>query len=200
MNETKQKILDISLELFSQKGYSAVSIRDICKYVQIKESSIYYHFKNKQAILDDLLYRFEDAATQMMRKLEQSLAEPMGQAGGNFYEKVCECFFEEYLMDGFCNKMMRLLAIEQFSNEEIRKSYHLWMFDKPLQFQSKVFALLTNIGYIQNADSEYLATKYYAPIYCYAQRWLLSGELTEEVKDIFRLKAYQHIQKFFGEI
>ena len=44
MNETKQKILDVALDLFSQNGFSAVSIRDICKVVDIKESSVYYHF------------------------------------------------------------------------------------------------------------------------------------------------------------
>ena len=103
-------------------------------------------------------------------------------------------------MDDFCNKVMRLLLIEQFSNEQIRNLYHLWMFDKPLKFQSKVFYLLTNIGYIKNVDNEYLAVKYYAPIYCYAQRWLLSEDLTEESKEIFRQKAHQHIQKFFEEI
>ena len=50
MNDTKQRILDVSLELFSQNGFSAVSIRDICRQVQIKESSVYYYFKSKQAI------------------------------------------------------------------------------------------------------------------------------------------------------
>lgn len=43
MNATKQKILKVSLELFSRYGYSAVSIRDICRQVQIKESTVYYH-------------------------------------------------------------------------------------------------------------------------------------------------------------
>ena len=55
MNDTKQRILDVSLELFSQNGFSAVSIRDICRQVQIKESSVYYYFKSKQAIFDELL-------------------------------------------------------------------------------------------------------------------------------------------------
>lgn len=58
MNITKKKILDVSLELFSQKGYSAVAIRDICKCVEIKESSVYYHFENKQSIFDELLNNF----------------------------------------------------------------------------------------------------------------------------------------------
>ena len=57
MGDTKQKILEVSLDLFSQKGFSAVSIRDICAQVKIKESSVYYHFKNKQAIFDELIDR-----------------------------------------------------------------------------------------------------------------------------------------------
>ena len=66
MGDTKQKILDVSLDLFSQKGFSAVSIRDICVQVMIKESTVYYHFKNKQAIFDELLHHFEQVATDMM--------------------------------------------------------------------------------------------------------------------------------------
>ena len=50
-DSTKERILDISLQLFSQYGFSAVSIRDICGQVHIKESSVYYHFTNKRAIL-----------------------------------------------------------------------------------------------------------------------------------------------------
>ena len=51
---TKQTILDTALALFSQKGYTSVSIRDICGQIGIKESAIYYHFKNKQDIFDVL--------------------------------------------------------------------------------------------------------------------------------------------------
>ena len=75
MGDTKQKILEVSLDLFSQEGFSAVSIRDICAQVKIKESSVYYHFKNKQAIFDELICRFEQVATDMMTQLEQAFAE-----------------------------------------------------------------------------------------------------------------------------
>ena len=96
--------------------------------------------------------------------------------------------------------MMRLLLIEQFHNDEVRKLYDLWMFEKPLDFQSKVFSALADMGYIKDRDSDYLAMKYYFPIYCCAQRWLLSGTLAEECKEIFRVNAPQHIEKFFKEI
>lgn len=200
MSDTKQKILDVSLDLFSQKGFSAVSIRDICAQVMIKESSVYYHFKNKQAIFDELLHRFEQVATDMMVQLEQSLSVQSCSIEKPFYQTVCDTFFENYFMDDFCNKIMRLLLIEQFGNSEVQKIYNCWMFEKPLEFQSKVFYTLMEIGILPKTDSEYLAVKYYAPIYFFAQRWLFSGELSEEQKNSFRNAAYHHIEKFFAEM
>lgn len=199
MNATREKILDVSLELFSQRGYSAVSIRDICKCVGIKESSVYYHFENKQSIFDVLLDKFSEIAKGMMNQLESGLTD-----GQNSFSEgintVSNFFFEQYLMDDFCNKVMRIMFIEQFNNENAQKLYPHWLMDEPLNFQRKIFSALMSGGMIPNCDSEYLAVKYYAPIYFYAQKWLFNGELTEERKESFRVDAYKHIQMFFGEI
>lgn len=200
MSETKQKILNTALDLFSQNGFSAVSIRDICKVVDIKESSIYYHFKNKQAIFDELLQQFEVKATDLMIQLEQALTTTQKTIEGDLFEKTCDCFFEKYLMDEYCNKIMRLLSIEHFSNYEIQKIYDYWIFDKPLNFQTKVFSSLMAIGIIKPANSEYFAIKFYSPIFLFMQRWLFCGELTGECKQIFRENAYEHIRNFFNEM
>lgn len=200
MTDTKKRILDVSLELFSQKGFSAVSIRDICGKVQIKESTVYYHFKNKQAIFDELLLQFEKKATDMMAQLEHGLTIKSFSGEDEFYKNVCDIFFECYFMDDFCNKVMRLLLIEQFRNSEIQKIYDRWMFVEPLTFQSKVFSALMELSIISAADCEYLAVKYYAPIYFFAQKWLFSGFLSEERKKSFRNDAYKHIGNFFAEI
>lgn len=199
MNITKKKILDVSLELFSQKGYSAVSIRDICKYVEIKESSVYYHFENKKSIFDELLNMFTEIAKGMMTQLENGLADGQNSFSDGF-NTVANCFFEQYLMDDFCNKVMRIMFIEQFNNEDVRKLYQHWLMDEPLNFQRKIFSVLTSVGMITNCDSGYLAIKYYAPIYFYAQKWLFSGELTEENKASFRTDAYKHMRMLLEEI
>jgi AcrR family transcriptional regulator len=200
MRNTKQNILNVSLDLFSQNGFSSVSIRDICGKVEIKESTVYYHFKNKQAILDAILQLFTDKADHMMDQLETALGEQTLAAQGDFYQKVCDTFFENYLMDPFCNQVMRLLLIEQFHNEEMQLLYDHWMFERPLSFQSKVFSYLIEAGLIQSAECAYIAIQYYAPIYLFAGRWLLTGTLTEERKNAFRSNAYRHIQQFFTEI
>lgn len=42
-NETRRRILDIAEELFSKRGYSAVTLRDIATAVGIKHASLYYY-------------------------------------------------------------------------------------------------------------------------------------------------------------
>lgn len=200
MNETKQRILDIALDLFSQNGFSAVSIRDICKRVGIKESSVYYHFKNKQTIFKELLQHFETIAADLMFQLEEALEAAPNTSDGNLFEKTCDCFFEKYLMDEYCNKIMRLLTLEHFHNNEIQEIYDCWMFDKPLNFQAKVFSMLMTAGIIKTEDSYYLAVKFYAPIFLFMQRWLFCGKLTNACKQAFRESAYKHIENFFNEM
>lgn len=200
MNDTKEKILEISLELFSQKGFSAVSIRDICKRVGIKESSVYYHFKNKQAIFDELLSCFQKKANEMMEQFNQALADGPSTINEETYNQISEYFFENYLMDYFCNRVIRTLMIDRFCNDDARQIYDRWIFNEPLVFQSNVFSRLMESGVIKKADSSYLATKYYAPIFLYAKRWLFNGSLSEDRKNHFREDAYKHIQAFFAEL
>ena len=53
MNPTPRKleIIAIASALFKDKGYSAVTMRDIAKAMGIKAASLYNHIKNKEEIL-----------------------------------------------------------------------------------------------------------------------------------------------------
>ncbi len=195
---TKQRIMDAALDLFSKDGYTAVSIRDICGQIGIKESTVYYHFENKRAIFEALSLKFQTIATDMMARLDREMADIDG-IDQNAMQAVSDTFFEAYLMDDFCNRFLRVMSLEQMGNEEVRRIYIRWMFDEPLRFQSRVFVRLTGIGILTSADSDYLAVKYYSPIYLYTQRYLLSGTLTEGKKRDFREKVNRHIFKFFME-
>ena len=53
--DTKQKILDKALELFSTQGYDSVSVGEIAAAVGIKAPSLYNHFPGKQAIFDAIV-------------------------------------------------------------------------------------------------------------------------------------------------
>ncbi|MGZ7118643.1 MAG: TetR/AcrR family transcriptional regulator, partial [Methanobacterium sp.] len=61
---TKEKIFDVSIDLFSQRGFDAVSVREIAREVGIRESSIYNHYKSKEAILDAIIDYFMSELAQ----------------------------------------------------------------------------------------------------------------------------------------
>ena len=70
---TKERIACEALTLFSSKGYSAVSVRDIARAAGIKESSIYNHYKGKQAIFDALEMLFSASLLRRSILRETSL-------------------------------------------------------------------------------------------------------------------------------
>ena len=135
-----------------------------------------------------------------MLQLEEALKTAPDTFEENFFGKTCDCFFEAYLMDEYCNKIMRLFSIERFCNDEIQKRYDCWMIDKPLEFQAKMFSVLVTAGIVKPAEIEYLAVRFYAPIFLFMQRFLLCGALTDECRQAFRENAYRHIQNFFVEM
>jgi len=47
-NSTRDRIFYSSFKLFLENGYEATNIRDICKEVGIKASTLYFYYKSKQ--------------------------------------------------------------------------------------------------------------------------------------------------------
>ncbi|MET9295375.1 helix-turn-helix domain-containing protein [Streptomyces sp. NPDC003077] len=56
---TRQRIQDVALELFSQHGYEKTSLREIAEQLQVTKAALYYHFKTKEDIVISL---FQDLA------------------------------------------------------------------------------------------------------------------------------------------
>lgn len=53
--ETKTKILNSSLELFAQKGYSNTSISDIAKFAKISKGLAYNYFESKEKLMEEVI-------------------------------------------------------------------------------------------------------------------------------------------------
>jgi len=63
-----EQIRQMTIHLFHEKGYPATSIRAIAKNLDIKSSSLYYHFQSKQDLLFDVLDRIMDELIQGLQK------------------------------------------------------------------------------------------------------------------------------------
>ena len=52
---TRDRILDVALDLFSRQGYAGTSIRDIAEQLSMTKAAVYYHFPSKEELLGDVL-------------------------------------------------------------------------------------------------------------------------------------------------
>ena len=53
--ETRAKIMEASIKLFSNRGYNKASVDEICEEAGISKGAFYHHFKSKQALFLALL-------------------------------------------------------------------------------------------------------------------------------------------------
>ncbi|MGN0906344.1 MAG: TetR/AcrR family transcriptional regulator [Bullifex sp.] len=58
--ERRAEILDAAEELFAKNGYALTSTNDIIERVGIARGTLYYHFRNKEEILDAVVLRFTE--------------------------------------------------------------------------------------------------------------------------------------------
>ena len=68
----KDEIIKTAAKLFKEKGYSAVTMRDLATAMGIKAASLYNHIKSKQEILKEIIISLAEEFTQGMAVIRSS--------------------------------------------------------------------------------------------------------------------------------
>jgi len=67
--DTRQRILDVALDLFTEQGYDGTSLRQIAERLGITKAALYYHFQSKEDILLALHMRLHEFGRESLRQL-----------------------------------------------------------------------------------------------------------------------------------
>ncbi len=73
----KQEIIHTAASLFKEKGYSAVSMRDIAQAMDMKAASLYNHISGKQEILSTLILEVAEQFTVEMNTISSENISPI---------------------------------------------------------------------------------------------------------------------------
>ena len=66
---TRDRILDVALDLFTDQGFDATSMRQIAERLHISKPAIYYHFASKEDILVALHMRLHEFGKAALARL-----------------------------------------------------------------------------------------------------------------------------------
>ncbi|WP_240647699.1 TetR/AcrR family transcriptional regulator [Paenibacillus nanensis] len=196
VGQTKRRILEVAIELFSQNGYSAVSVREITKHVGIKESALYNHFKTKDEILQSIYQLFTNAsegnalpsAEQLEAMLQQVDLETFLRQGFEQFQRTIE--------NPLLTQIWRILNIEQYRDQRAREIILNAIYKGTIDFLESAFLLLQQQKKIRDTFSpRMLAVEYQYPIFAMMTEYLL---LTFDNKDTdeLRQRVEDHIRYF----
>ncbi len=195
---TKKRILDEALTLFSQKGYANVYVAQIADAVGIKAPSLYKHYKSKQeifaAILDEMKKSYDSRAALLNMNGSDAAAdsEIFSAVSEDELVKMGMGLFMYFLHDEYAQKFRKMLTVEQFRDPELAELFTKQYADGPLSYQSAMFAMLSANGILKDCDPKVTALQFYAPMYMLLTMCDREPEREAELTALLE----QHIRQF----
>ena len=192
---TKQEILEASLDLFSAQGFEATSISQIAGAVGIRKASLYSHFENKQAILDalvkEVLEQYEEHSLFARANQAKDVAElPLTP---DAVVQMIQGQIRYILHDPSISRARKMLVIEQFQNPELAKLQTKQNYSDVLQYFTGLMKDLTRHGALAEDDPEIMAAQFCLPISVWINLCDREPDREQEVLEL----AEKHIRQFF---
>ncbi len=92
---TRDRILDVALDLFIEKGFDKTSLREIAEQLGFSKAALYYHFASKDDILMALHQRLHDLGRVALGKLGD--ADPIGGLGVGVWRNLLDEMVDDIL-------------------------------------------------------------------------------------------------------
>lgn len=179
---TRDKILYTAIDLFSEKGYKEITVRQIAKQVGIKASSLYKHYKNKEDILSSIfeLFRHEMSRTAVIDESFEKIN--LNMSIKEYLDKSYE-IFKMVMWAPVTMKIAKIINVEQQRDESVRLFFIKELIDKPNLMLKNVLEIMIKNKAIAPVDTNAVAQEYNAYIIFlyYEQNFLKQNPSIEEI-------------------
>ncbi len=195
-SKTKDKILKISLKLFSSKGYKATTVRDIAGAIGMKQSALYNHFKNKDEILETLIGNLTSSA--IVTLFDDKEAQGLHKQGKSLLMSIATTF-KLIGFDGQNEALFKMLMQEIYKNERIREIYNEYFYQENVKKLSGLFFTMMQDDMIKSSDPLLLANEFFSPLFFYQMQvslLKLDKKSTSSVVSMFE----KHVDFFWDNI
>jgi AcrR family transcriptional regulator len=176
MMDTKERIFWAAVDLSSRKGFDAVSMRELAREVGIRESSIYNHYRGKEAILDAILSHFASLMESVAPEGDEiELIREHGFA--RFFTMGTEQLIGRAADPASFLKIWRIIAIELYRNKKMRDFFEETMMDGPFSYWEGLFSRAMDAGIIPRGDARLYAEELFSyALYFFFEAFVLRYE------------------------
>lgn len=195
---TKDQILDVALDLLSIRGYEATSISQIADAVGLRKASLYSHFASKQDILDTLIEELTNEYNQHSIFAKADWDDP--QFTKDKKGKSVETIISEiqgqirYIIhDPKISKIRKLLTIEQFQNETLKKIQSKLTYEDVLRYNLGQINFLIKEGILKDENPDIMAAQLAWPISMWTNLCDREPEREAEAMELLN----RHVRQFF---
>ena len=164
---TKERILDIALELFAQNGYLGTSMSDIAKQLGFTKAALYKHYASKQEILDQIVERMNRMDYERAEEYEMPETEPDGFAEAYMHAPIEKiriyslAQFDHWTKETFSANFRKMLTLEQYRDSKLAQLHHDYLAGGPLEYMAAIFRKLAD----SDEEAMQLALDFYGPMY-----------------------------------
>ena len=195
---TKQEILEASLELFSVQGFEATSISQITNAVGIRKASLYSHFENKQAILDALIKEVleqyaEHSIFAMVDWNDPAFTKDKLDMTPDVAVQMIQGQLRYILHDPAISRARKMLTIEQFQDPELAKLQTRQNYEDVLRYFTGLVGFLIRQGVLTEDDPGIMAAQLCLPITVWINLCDREPKREQEVMELVE----RHIRQFF---
>ena len=191
---TKEKILALALEKFSENGYAGTNIRELTESLGLVKSSMYRHFESKEAIWNALL---DEMAAYYDARFGSPVHLPPVPDSPDGLLAMTMRMVEFTVRDERIVKTRKLLTIEQFRDERARVLATKHFLTGLTEMFTPIFAAMMDRALLRRDDPAMLAFAYTAPISALIHLCDREPEKTDEA--LARVEAFaRHFINTYG--
>ena len=157
---TKQRIFETAIDLFSRYGYNGVSIRLITRKVGIKESSLYNHFSGKSEILSAIFDYYQEEIRKMI-PTEKEIRNLVSRYPADLFLESMLSQSKYYGTNPLMEKIFRIVTIEQYHNKRARDIMLIDMDELPRRSIEKALEIMVENNLIKEVDTRQITMQYF---------------------------------------
>ena len=193
--DTKERILEAALEMFSQNGYAGTNIRELSASLGLVKSGVYKHYESKEAIWNALLDQMIAYYTDHFGSADHLPPVPDSLEA---LTRLTMRMVNVTVHDEKIAMTRKVLTLEQFRDPRARELATKHFLTGLTDMFTRIFTGMMEKGLLRKDDPAMLAFAYTAPISALIHLCDREPEKTDEA--MAQIEAFsRHFTGVYGE-